>query len=102
MEISPRAVFERLFGDGEAPIRWRAWERTQEQRTILDYVRGDSDRLESGPGLARQSKLDEYLESIRDIERRIQKAEEQNATMNLPVMERPCGHSGGLSRSTRS
>ena len=47
-----------------------------------------------GLGARDKSKLDEYLEAIRDIERRIQKAEEQSATMKLPVMERPSSHSG--------
>ena len=51
--------------------------------------RGMSDRLASGLGASDRGKLNEYLEAIRDIERRIQMAEEQNATMTLPVMDRP-------------
>jgi hypothetical protein len=47
--------------------------------------------MESNLGARDRSKLTEYLDSIRDIERRIQKAEEQNATMKMPVMERPAG-----------
>jgi hypothetical protein len=63
----------------------------QEDRSILDFVRSDVARLEPGLGARDKSKLDEYLESIRDIERRIQKAEQQSASMKLPVLERPSG-----------
>jgi hypothetical protein len=91
VEISPRAVFERLFGDGgttDSAVRLR---RARQDRTILDYVRSDLARLEPGLGARDKSKIEEYFESIRDIERRIQKAEEQSATMKVPVMERPVG-----------
>ena len=91
MQISPRAIFERLFGDGETTDPAARIKRMQQDKSILDYVRGDVARLEPGLGVRDKSKLDEYLESIRDIERRIQKAEEQSATMKLPVMERPVG-----------
>ena len=91
VEISPRAVFERLFGDGRTTDLAVRRERTRQDRTILDYVRADLARMKPGLGARDKSKLDEYLESIRDIERRIQKAEEQSATMKLPVMERPVG-----------
>jgi hypothetical protein len=89
MEISPRAVFERLFGDGDSTDQASRLASLNEQRSILDYVTADIDRLESGLGASDGGKLTEYLDAIRDIERRIQKAEEQNATMQLPVMERP-------------
>jgi hypothetical protein len=91
MEISPRAVFERLFGDGETTDAASRVKRMEQDRSILDYVRADVARLEPKLGNRDKSKLDEYLEGIRDIERRIQKAEEQSATMKLPVMERPAG-----------
>lgn len=89
MEISPRAVFERLFGDDDSTDASARLASLNEQRSILDYVAGDVDRLNSGLGASDRGKLTEYLEAIRDIERRIQKAEEQNATAQLPVMERP-------------
>ncbi len=88
-EISPRAVFERLFGDGETTDPKARLARMAQDRSILDFVRTDVARLTPGLGNRDKSKLDEYLESIRDIERRIQKAEQQSATMKLPVMERP-------------
>jgi len=89
MEPNPRAVFERLFGDGEStdPAARRAM--LDEERSILDYVAGSVDRLETKLGPRDRSKLSEYLDAIRDIERRIQKAEQQSAQLGLPVMERP-------------
>jgi hypothetical protein len=89
MEISPRAVFERLFGDGDSTDPAARLASLKEQRSILDYVSGDVDRLESGLGASDRNKLTEYLEAIRDIERRIQMAEAQNATVTVPVIERP-------------
>ncbi|HEV1286354.1 MAG TPA: DUF1552 domain-containing protein [Bryobacteraceae bacterium] len=89
VEISPRAVFERLFGDSGTTDPAARRKRTDQDRTILDYVRGDLARLEPGLGTRDKRKLDEYFESIRDIERRIQKAEQQK--MQMPVMESPVG-----------
>jgi hypothetical protein len=91
VEISPRAVFERLFGEGESTDSAARLKRMKEDRSILDFVRGDVARLQPGLGARDKNKLDEYLEGIRDIERRIQRAEEQSATVQLPVMERPSG-----------
>jgi hypothetical protein len=89
LEVNPRNVFERLFGEGDStdPASRRA--RLAEQRSILDYVAGSIDRLETKLGATDRNKLTQYLEAIRDVERRIQKAEQQSATMRLPVMERP-------------
>jgi hypothetical protein len=89
MEISPRAIFERMFGDGDSTDPAARLASLNEQRSILDYVAGDVDRLQGGLGASDRRKLNEYLEAIRDIERRIQKAEEQNANVTLPLMERP-------------
>ncbi len=91
VEISPRAVFERLFGDGETTDSAIRMRRMEEDRSILDFVRADVARLQPGLGARDRNKLDEYLEAIRDIERRIQRAEEQSAAVKLPVMERPVG-----------
>ena len=91
MEVNPRAVFERLFGDGDSNDPAARLAALREQRSILDYVSGDIDRLETSLGPRDRNKLSQYLDAIRDIERRIQKAEEQNATMKLPAMERPSG-----------
>jgi hypothetical protein len=91
MELSPRALFERLFGDGETTDPAVRLRRMNQDRTILDFVRGDLSRLQNTVGKSDKNKLDEYVEGIRDIERRIRMAEEQSATMKLPVMERPVG-----------
>jgi len=90
MEANPRVIFERLFGDAGNDPKARL-ESLEKQRSILDYVAGSIDRLQTGLGARDRGKLSEYLESIRDIERRIQKAEQQNAEMKLPEMERPAG-----------
>jgi hypothetical protein len=89
VEVHPRAVFERLFGDGESTDPAARLAALKEQRSILEYVSGSVDRLETSLGKSDRTKLSEYLEAIRDIERRIQKAEQQNAEMKLPAMERP-------------
>ena len=89
MEVTPRAVFERLFGEADSTDPAARLASLNEQRSILDYVAADVSRLKGGLGTSDSRKLTEYLEAIRDIERRIQKAEEQSATMKLPEMERP-------------
>jgi len=88
-EISPRAVFERLFGDDTStdPVARQA--RLAADKSVLDYVMGSLSRLQRrlGPGDSR--KLDEYLSSVRDIERRIQLAEQQSGSVELPIMAKP-------------
>jgi hypothetical protein len=89
VEVNPRAVFERLFGDGDSTDPKTRLARMQEERSILDFVREDIGRLQPGLGNHDKNKLTQYLDGIRDIERRIQRAEEQSATLTLPKMERP-------------
>ncbi len=91
VEVNPRAVFERLFGDGDSTDPAARMSALKEQSSILDYLTGDLDRLETNLGASDRGKLTQYLDAVRDIERRIQRAEEQNATMKLPTMERPSG-----------
>jgi hypothetical protein len=88
-EINPRAVFERLFGDGETTDPKARLARLESQKSVLDYIAGSLSRLQSRLGAGDKRKLDEYLDAVRDIERRIQLAEEQNAVTQLPHMERP-------------
>ena len=90
MENNPRALFERLFGGNEStdPETWRA--RREEDRSILDAVGEKIARLQGDLGRRDRLKLDEYLEAIRDVERRIQIAEAQSER-ELPVMEQPAG-----------
>jgi len=89
MEVNPRNVFERLFGDGDSTSPQARMAGFKEQRSILDYITGDLDRMETNLGPGDRGKLSEYLDAVRDIERRIQKAEQQNATVKIPTMERP-------------
>ena len=102
VEVNPRAVFERLFGDGESTDPAARLAALKEQRSILDYVSGSIDRLETKLGKSDRNKLSEYLEAIRDIERRIQKAEQQNAEMKIPMMERPSAGAGSVRRSRQA
>ena len=74
----PRAVFDQLFGIGATPEARAA--RRRRDRSILDWVTQSSDRLKAQLGHADQIRLADYLEDVREIERRIQKVEAQNAS----------------------
>ena len=89
IEVNPRVLFERLFGDGDSTDVKSRLAAMQEQSSLLDFVKGGVDRLETKLGSGDRRKLTEYLDAIRDIERRIQKAEEQSASMHMSVMDRP-------------
>jgi len=91
VEINPRAVFERLFGEGDSTDPKARMKNFKEQGSLLDYITGDIDRMETNLGPRDRGKLTEYLDSIRDVERRIQMAEEQNDSMKVPLIERPAG-----------
>jgi len=88
-EANPRLVFERLFGaaDGPTDPASRARRKLYDQ-SILDLVREDAARLRTGLGRTDQRKLDEYLHSVREIERRIQSAENAEAD---PTIGKPSG-----------
>jgi Protein of unknown function (DUF1552) len=89
MEVNPRALFERLFGDGDSTDAAARMQGLKERGSLLDFVKGSLDRLQTRLGPGDRRKLSEYLDAIRDIERRIQKAEEQNASMKMPVIKLP-------------
>ena len=90
VEHNPRAVFERLFGDDPNTDRATRLARLRKDRSVLDVLREDVARLQRDVGAADRVKLSDYLEAIRDVERRIQKAEEQS-DRELPTLERPGG-----------
>ena len=93
MENNPRVVFERLFGGNEStdPEAWRA--RREEDSSILDAVGDKIAKLQGDLGHRDQLKLEEYLDAIRNAERRIQMAEAQSER-ELPVIEQPAGVPG--------
>ena len=89
MEVNPRVVFERLFGDGGTAAQRLA--RAQEDRSILDWVRSDINRLQRTLGSADRTRVAEYLDAVREIERQIQAAEHQSADSILELPDRPVG-----------
>ena len=90
MEWNPRAVFEKLFGDSGSTERAAREARLRQHKSILDSVAEKLADLKKELGPPDQVKIDEYTEAIRDVERRIQKAEEQR-DVELPAMEQPQG-----------
>ena len=90
MESNPRAVFERLFGDTGSTNPAARMERLKQQQSILDSVTQSVADFGRGLGQRDRGKLTEYMDAVRDVERRIQKAEEQNEKQ-LPVIEHPAG-----------
>ena len=89
-ESQPRVVFERLFGDSNSTDPAERLARMQKQRSILDSVREAAAGLLTGLAPSDRARLTQYLDAIRDVERRIQMAEEQSAK-ELPVLDRPPG-----------
>ena len=90
VENNPRVVFERLFGESDSTSPAERLRRIQKDRSILDSVSQELGRLLGDIGSGDRAKLGEYLEGIRDVERRIQKAEQQ-ASKEVPVIQRPTG-----------
>ena len=77
MERDPRVAFERLFGDGATPEQRR--QRRMANASILDAIVDKIDRLHLGLGASDRARLSDYLDDVREIERRIQRVEQQNA-----------------------
>jgi hypothetical protein len=88
MEINPRVVFERMFG--RPGTRAQRLERMHEDRSILDSVREDVVDLQRRLGSKDRARLNEYLDHVREIEERIQKAEKQ-ASVKVTVPDAPIG-----------
>jgi hypothetical protein len=87
-EVDPRLVFERLFGSDDATPEVRA-KRLARRRSILDAAGADARRLRSELGATDRRKVDEYLESVRSVEREIEKSEAAGAV--APPLARPSG-----------
>lgn len=88
--LDPRTMFERLFGADAGLTPEQRAQRNRFRRSILDFVTNDTKKLQGDLGPTDRRKLDEYLSSIRDIERQIAKAEKDNAQID-PRMEKPYG-----------
>jgi hypothetical protein len=78
MTLDPRMVFENLFGEGGTPEERAA--RQKMNRSILDWISRDATRLKRGLGASDRSRVDAYLDNVREVERRIQRIEKYNAS----------------------
>ncbi len=90
MEWNPRTVFEKLFGDSGTTDRAARERRLLQHKSILDSVTGKLVALKQELGPQDQGKVDEYADAVRDVERRIQRAEEQS-NVELPTIDQPLG-----------
>lgn len=88
-EAHPRIVFERLFGEGGSSEERRA--ALRKRASLLDWVTEDMASLKRKLGPADQARVGQYLDTVREVERRIQKAEADAAKGALPDLERPIG-----------
>ncbi len=89
MENNPRAVFERMFGDGGS-VSARL-DQMKRDRSILDRVSSDLSALQKRLGPGDRAAVAGYLDAVRDVEQRIQKAEKHSATTPLPTTTQPMG-----------
>jgi len=90
IENDPRAVFERLFGTSGSTDKVARLARIEQDRSILDFVGQQINSLQRRIGPGDKVRVTEYLDSVRDVERRIQMAEQQNSR-ELPVVDQPIG-----------
>jgi hypothetical protein len=88
-EAHPRIVFERLFGEGESADGRRAALRAR--ASLLDSFSDDIARLKRRVGMTDRVRVDQYLDTIREIERQIQRAEAGAASNPMPDVDRPVG-----------
>ncbi len=89
VENNPSVVFDRLFGEGGTPQE--RLDRMKRKRSLLDRVNADLSRLQRSLGAGDRQRISEYFDAVREVERRIQMAEEQNSSAALPVPDRPIG-----------
>jgi len=101
-EVNPRLLFERLFGAGPRGERQQnLLLRQQQQRSILDFVLADSRDLQGIVSGRDRAKLDEYFTSVRDIEQRIQRAEQSRVGRAQPDADAPAGIPAGVTDYVR-
>src|SRR5262249_31151671 len=90
-ETDPRNLFERMFGDGDSAGGAARLARLAQDRSILDSVRQDAQSLTKTLGPSDKDKMNQNFDALRDGERRIQKAVEQNEINPVPEMPKPIG-----------
>src|SRR5215218_9734905 len=88
-EAHPRIVFENLFGEGGSIADRQA--ALKKKASLLDSFNDDIARLQRNLGPGDRARVSQYLETVREVERRIQKAEAETADNNLPDLDRPVG-----------
>jgi hypothetical protein len=88
--LDPRLLFERLFGTGTALTPEARERQARYRRSILDFVVTDTQKIQTSLGPTDRRKLDEYLSSIREVERQLERAEKENAAID-PGMDKPYG-----------
>ena len=88
MEINPRVAFERLFGDGGSDTQRRRL--AQEDSSILDAITGEARSLKKRLGVRDQARVADYLDNVREIERRMQQTGAHQGT-DIALMEKPLG-----------
>ncbi len=88
-ESDPRVVFQRLFGDGGSVTARLA--QMQKDRSILDSVMESVTALKKRLGVSDQTVMGDYLDSVREVEQRIQRAERTNESAPLPSLQQPSG-----------
>jgi hypothetical protein len=89
MEINPRVVFERLLGEPGTSAQRLA--RMEEDTSILDSITQEVNRFQKGLGQRDRTRIGQYLENIREIERRIQQTEKRQAGSELTPPDAPVG-----------
>jgi len=98
-EVNPRALFERMFGAGTPKERAQNLKiRQQQKRSVLDFIQGDLRSLTGEVSGRDREKIDEYVTGVREIEQRVQAAEQARAGRTEPDMDAP---DGGIPASYR-
>jgi len=89
--INPRDVFERMFGDGDALDADGRLKQRKRRTSVLDYVSTEASRLSGALGANDRQKMDQYLDSVRDIEKRVQQSTQHDVGAYAADLKRPSG-----------
>jgi hypothetical protein len=89
MEVNPRKVFERMFGQGGSPEERQ--QRNREEQSILDAITREAADLSRSLGVKDRATMSDYLENVREMERRIQRSSNEQAKADLNLPDAPAG-----------